>query len=188
MSDSVDQLLADAGERMAKAVESCKGEFATVRTGRASTHLFDRLTVDYYGAETPLKQLAQISATDAKTLTVTPFDKGSIQAIEKAVLESDLGLSPANDGSVIRMQIPDLTEERRKELVKVLHGVAEEGRVAVRNVRRDVNGHLRELEKEGEAGSDEEHRAEAGIQKLTDEAIGEIDEMLKAKEQEILEI
>ena len=188
MTDSIDGLLADAGDRMAKAVESCKGEFATVRTGRASPHLFDRLTVDYYGAETPLKQLAQISATDAKTVTVTPFDKGSIQAIEKAVMESDLGLSPANDGSVIRMQIPDLTEERRKELVKVLHGVAEEGRIAVRNVRRDVNSHLRDLEKDGGAGSDEEHRAEAGIQKLTDDSIAEIDELLKAKEQEILEI
>lgn len=188
MTDSIDGLLAGAGDRMAKAVDSCKGEFATVRTGRASPHLFDRLTVDYYGAETPLKQLAQISATDAKTITVTPFDKGSIQAIEKAVTESDLGLSPANDGSVIRLQIPDLTEERRKELVKVLHGVAEDGRIAVRNVRRDVNSHLRDLEKDGGAGSDEEHRAEAGIQKLTDDSIAEIDELLKAKEQEILEI
>jgi ribosome recycling factor len=188
MTDSIDGLLTNAEERMAKAVESCKGEFATVRTGRASPHLFDRLTVDYYGAETPLKQLAQISATDAKTVTVTPFDKGSIQAIEKAVMESDLGLSPANDGSVIRMQIPDLTEERRKELVKVLHGVAEDGRVAIRNVRRDANSHLRDLEKGGDAGSDEEHRAEAGIQKLTDDSIAEIDELLKAKEQEILEI
>lgn len=188
MTDSIDALLADAGERMGKAVESCKGEFATVRTGRASPHLFDRLVVDYYGAPTPLKQLAQISATDAKTITVTPFDKGSIAAIEKSILESDLGLSPSNDGSVVRMQVPDLTEERRKELVKVLHGIAEDGRVAVRNVRRDVNGALRDLEKGGEAGSDEEHRAEAGIQKLTDDSISEIDELLKGKEQEILEI
>lgn len=188
MTDSIDGLLDDAGTRMSKAVESCKGEFATVRTGRASPHLLDRLTADYYGAETPLKQLAQISATDAKTVSVTPFDKGAIQAIEKAILESDLGLTPANDGTVIRLQMPDLTEERRKELVKVLHGIAEEGRVAVRNIRRDANGNLRDLEKGGEAGSDDEHRAEAGIQKLTDDSIAEIDQLLAAKEQEILEI
>ena len=158
MSEMIDELLADADERMQKSVEATRNELATVRTGRASPHLLDRISVDYYGAETPLKQLAQVAATDARMLTVTPYDKSSITAIEKAVMESDLGLTPSNDGNVIRLSIPELTEERRKELVKVVHGVAEDGRVAVRNIRRDVMHDLRELKKEGEAGSDEEHR------------------------------
>lgn len=186
--DFIDELLADAGDRMTKSVEATRHELATVRTGRASPHLLDRLNVDYYGAETPLRQLAQIAATDARLLTVTPYDKSSISAIEKAILESDLGLTPGNDGNVIRLQIPELTEERRKELVKVVHGVAEEGRVAVRNVRRDVMHDLRELKKEGDAGSDEEHRAEVELQKSTDGAIAEIDALLKGKEEEILEV
>jgi ribosome recycling factor len=184
----IDELLADAKERMNKSVESTRNELATVRTGRASPHLLDRLSVDYYGEETPLQQLAQVAATDARLLTVTPYDKSSISAIEKAVMESDLGLTPSNDGNVIRLQIPELTEERRKELVKVVHGVAEEGRVAVRNIRRDVMHDLRDLKKEGDAGSDEEHRAETELQKATDDAINEIDELLKGKEEEILKV
>jgi ribosome recycling factor len=184
----IDELLADARERMTKSVESTRNELATVRTGRASPHLLDRVNVDYYGAETPLQQLASIATTDARLLTVTPYDKSSIGAIEKAVMESDLGLTPNNDGNVIRLQIPELTEERRKELVKVVHGVAEEGRVAVRNIRRDCMNDLRELKKEGEAGSDAEHRAEVELQKATDGAIGEIDALLKGKEEEILEV
>jgi ribosome recycling factor len=188
MQEIIDELLADAKERMGKSVEATRGELATVRTGRASPHLLDRVNVDYYGAETPLKQLAQVAATDARMLTVTPYDKSSISAIEKSVMESDLGLTPSNDGNVIRLQIPELTEERRKELVKVVHGVAEDGRVAVRNIRRDVMHDLRELKKEGEAGSDEEHRAEAELQKQTDDSIAEIDKMLKGKEEEILEV
>jgi ribosome recycling factor len=184
----IDELLADARERMQKSVEATRGELATVRTGRASPHLLDRLSVDYYGAATPLKQLAQVAATDARMLTVTPYDKSSISAIEKAVMESDLGLTPSNDGNVIRLQIPELTEERRKELVKVVHGVAEQGRVGVRNIRRDVMHDLRELKKEGEAGSDEEHHGETELQKRTDEAIKEIDSLLKGKEEEILEV
>ncbi|MGH2956097.1 MAG: ribosome recycling factor [Solirubrobacterales bacterium] len=184
----IDELLADAKERMGKSVEATRNQLATVRTGRASPHLLDRLMVDYYGTETPLQQLAQIAATDARMLTVTPYDKSSISAIEKAVMESDLGLTPSNDGNVIRLQIPELTEERRKELVKVVHHVAEEGRVGVRNVRRDVMHDLRELKKEGEAGSDEEHRAEEELQKQTDAAIREIDGLLKSKEEEILEV
>jgi ribosome recycling factor len=184
----IDELLADAKERMGKSVESTRNELATVRTGRASPHLLDRLNVEYYGEATPLQQLAQVAATDARLLTVTPYDKSSISAIEKAVMESDLGLTPSNDGNVIRLQIPELTEERRKELVKVVHGVAEEGRVAVRNIRRDVMHDLRDLKKEGEAGSDEEHRAETELQKATDDAIGEIDELLKGKEEEILKV
>lgn len=184
----IEELLADAKERMQKSVDSTRNELATVRTGRASPHLLDRLDIDYYGAQTPLKQLAQVAATDARMLTVTPYDKSSINTIEKAVMESDLGLTPSNDGNVIRLQIPELTEERRKELVKVVHGVAEEGRVAVRNIRRDVMHDLRELKKEGEAGSDEEHHGETELQKATDAAIGEIDGLLKGKEEEILEV
>ena len=188
MSEIVDELLADAEERMQKSVESTRNELATVRTGRASPHLLDRLRIDYYGAQTPLKQLAQVAATDARMLTVTPYDKSSIGTIEKAVMESDLGLTPSNDGNVIRLQIPELTEERRKELVKVVHGVAEQGRVAVRNIRRDVMQDLRDLKKEGETGSDEEHHGETDLQKHTDAAIAEIDSLLKGKEEEILEV
>ena len=186
--EMIDELLADAKERMAKSVESSRGELATVRTGRASPHLLDRIVVDYYGSPTPLKQLANVAATDARLLTVTPFDKGALGSIEKAIQESDVGLTPSNDGNLIRLQIPEMTEERRREMVKVVHGVAEEGRVAVRNVRRDVMGDLRELKKEGEAGEDDERRAEAALQKHTDEAIAEIDVALKGKEEEILEV
>jgi len=184
----IDELLKDAEDRMRKSVESSRGELATVRTGRASPHLLDRIAVDYYGSQTPLKQLANVATSDARLLTVTPFDKGSIGEIEKAIQESDVGLTPSNDGSVIRLQIPELTEERRREMVKVVHGVAEEGRVAVRNIRRDTMQDLRELKKEGEAGEDDERRAEAALQKQTDEAIAEIDEALKGKEEEILEV
>lgn len=184
----IDELLADAKERMAKSVDSSRGELATVRTGRASPHLLDRITVDYYGNPTPLKQLANVSASDARLLTVTPFDKSALGAIEKSIQESDVGLTPSNDGNVIRLQIPEMTEERRREMVKVVHGVAEEGRVAIRNVRRDIMSDLRELKKEGEAGEDDERRAEAALQKQTDEAVAEIDGLLKGKEEEILEV
>src|SRR3954468_13794518 len=145
---------------MTKSVDSTRGEFATVRTGRATPHLLDRIAVDYYGSPTPLKQLANVAASDARLLTVTPFDKSAIGAIEKSILESDVGLTPNNDGNVIRLQIPELTEERRREMVKVVHGVAEEGKIAIRNVRRDVMHDLRELKKEGEFGEDEERGAE----------------------------
>jgi ribosome recycling factor len=184
----IDELLDDAKGRMAKSVESSRGELATVRTGRASPHLLDRIVVDYYGNPTPLKQLANVSASDARLLSVTPFDKGALGSIEKAIQESDVGLTPNNDGNVIRLQIPEMTEERRREMVKVVHGVAEDGRVAVRNVRRDIMQDLRELKKEGEAGEDDERRAEAALQKETDEAIAEIDSLLKGKEEEILEV
>ena len=184
----IDEFLADAEQRMHKSVDSTRNELATVRTGRASPHLLDRINVDYYGTQTPLKQLAGIATTDARLLTLTPYDKSSIASIEKSILESDVGLTPNNDGNVIRLQIPELTEDRRKEMVKIVHGVAEEGKVAIRNIRRDVMHDLRELKKEGEAGSDEEHRAESELQRLTDEAIGEIDGLLKGKEEEILEV
>ena len=184
----IDELLEDAKGRMTKSVDSSRGELATVRTGRASPHLLDRIMVDYYGAQTPLKQLANVATSDARLLTVTPFDKSSIGAIEKSIQESDIGMTPSNDGNVVRLQVPELTEERRREMVKVVHGVAEEGRVAVRNVRRDVMGDLRELKKEGEVGEDDERRAESALQKQTDEAIAEIDSLLKGKEEEILEV
>jgi ribosome recycling factor len=180
--------LDEATARMAKSVEATRGEFSTVRTGRASPHLLDRVDVDYYGAVTPLRQLAQISATEARLLSITPYDKSSIKAIEKAILESDVGLTPSNDGQLIRLQIPELTEERRRDLVKVVHGIAEQGRISVRNVRRDVMHDLRELKAEGEVGSDDEHRAESELQKLTDARISEIDSALASKEQEILEV
>jgi ribosome recycling factor len=188
MSEFSDELLADARDRMAKSVEACRHELATVRTGRASPHLLDRVVVDYYGTETPLRQLSQIAATDARLLTLTPYDKNAIKSIEKAILESDLGLTPSNDGNVIRLQIPELNEERRRDLVKVVHSVAEDGRVAVRNIRRDVMHDLRELKKDGEIGEDDERRAEAELQKRTDEAVAEIEALLKGKEEEILEV
>jgi ribosome recycling factor len=184
----IDELLEDAEERMAKSVESSRGELATVRTGRASPHLLDRIVVDYYGTPTPLKQLANVATSDARLLTVTPYDKSSIGAIERSILDSDVGLTPNNDGNVIRLQIPELTEERRREMVKVVHGVAEEGRIAIRNVRRDTMQDLRELKKEGEAGEDDERRAEAALQKQTDEAIAQIDALLRGTEEEILEV
>jgi ribosome recycling factor len=184
----IDELLVDAKDRMAKSVDSTRGELATVRTGRASPHLLDRIVVDYYGNPTPLKQLANVSASDARLLTVTPFDKSALGAIEKSIQESDVGLTPSNDGNVIRLQIPEMTEERRREMVKVVHGVAEEGRIAIRNVRRDIMSDLRELKKEGEAGEDDERRGEDALQKQTDEATAEIDALLKGKEDEILEV
>ena len=184
----IDDLLDDARERMATTADSTQNELSSVRTGRGTPHLLDRITVDYYGAQTPLNHMDHVAATDARMLTVTPFDKSIIGNIEKAILESDVGLTPNNDGSTIRLQIPDLTEERRKELVKVVHGIAEDGRIAVRNVRRDVMSDLRELKKEGEAGEDDERRAETALQKETDKSIALIDSLLKGKEEEILEV
>ncbi len=184
----VKDLIDDAEARMQKSVEATKHEFSSVRTGRASPALLDRVQVDYYGAITPLNQLAQIAASEARLLTITPYDKSSIKAIEKAILESDIGLTPSNDGNVIRLQIPEMTEERRRDMVKVAHRIAEEGRVAIRNIRRDVMHDLRELKTEGELGSDDEHRAEAELQKVTDARIGEVDGSMAAKEQEILEV
>jgi ribosome recycling factor len=184
----VKDLLDDANERMDKSVEATKHEFGTVRTGRASPNLLDRVQVDYYGAVTPLRQLASISASEARLLTITPYDKSSIKSIEKAILESDVGLTPSNDGNLIRLVIPELTEERRRDLAKVVRRIAEEGRVGVRNVRRDVQHDLRELKTEGDLGADDEHRAEAELQKLTDQHTAAIDAALAAKEKEILEV
>jgi ribosome recycling factor len=184
----VSGLLEDARERMAKSVESTRHEFGSVRTGRANPALLDRIVVDYYGAQTPLKQLATISTPEARLLSIQPFDKGSFKAIEKSIQESDLALTPSNDGNVIRLVLPELTEERRREMVKVARSIAEDGRVAIRNVRRDILQDLRELKEAGEIGADEEHRAEGELQKVTDSRVNELDEVLKAKEAEILEV
>jgi len=185
---TAEELINSARDRMVKSVEHARAEFATVRTGRASASLLDRIEVDYYGTQTPLRQLSTINVPEPRMLTVQPFDPSSIKAIEKAVQESDLGLTPSNDGKIIRLPIPQLTEERRKELVKVARQMAEDGRVAVRNVRRDVMHHLKELVDKGEVGSDEEHRAEERVQKLTDDHTHKIDDLLKRKEEEILEV
>jgi ribosome recycling factor len=184
----IDEFLADAVRRMDKSVEATHHEFNSVRTGRASAALLDRIVVDYYGQSTPLKQLATINVPEPRLLTVQPFDPSATKGIEKAIMESDLGLQPSSDGKVIRLPIPQLTEERRKELVKVVRHLAEEGRVAVRNVRRDVIHHLKELVDSGQVGADEEHRAEDRVQKLTDEHVHSIDELLKKKEAEIMEV
>ena len=188
MSELTDELLQDARERMTKSVESTNGEFASVRAGRATPALLDRVTVDYYGSPTPLRQLATLNAPEARLLTIQPYDKSSFRAIEKAITEAGLGLNPSNDGQVIRLVIPELTEERRRELVKVVRGIAEEGRVAIRNVRRDVMHDLRGLRDDGDVGADDEHRAELELQKLTDAKIHELDGLLKGKEAEILEV
>jgi ribosome recycling factor len=188
MSELIDELLEDARDRMGKSVEVTQHEFGSVRTGRANPSLLDRITVDYYGAQTPLKQLSTVSAPEARMLTVQPYDKSAIKLIEKAINESDIGLNPSNDGNLIRLVLPELTEERRRDLVKVVRGIAEEGRIKIRNVRRDVMHDLRELRNEGEVGADDEHRAESELQKLTDQRIADLDGFLKAKEDEILEV
>ena len=185
---AIEDFLADAQRRMDKSIETARGEFNTVRTGRASAALLDRITIDYYGTPTPLKNMASISAPEPRLLTIQPYDPTQIKAIEKAIQESDLGLTPSNDGKLIRLPIPQLTEERRKELVKVVRRYAEEGKVAVRNVRRDVMRHLEELVRNGDVGDDEERRAEQQVQKLTDEHVARIDELLKHKEAEIMEV
>ena len=184
----IDELLEDARERMHKSVEATGHELGSVRTGRASPGLLDRIQVEYYGTMTPLRQMATISAPEARLLTIQPFDASTIKAIEKAINSSDLGLNPSNDGKLVRLVIPEYNEERRRELVKVARQIVEEGRIAIRNIRRDVMHDLRELKEEGEIGSDDERRAESLLQKQTDGSTGELDALLKSKEAEILEV
>src|ERR1051325_2653272 len=164
---TAEEFITGAGGRMDKSVEHARNEFNTVRTGRASTGLLDRITVDYYGTPTPLKQLATINVPEPRMLTIQPFDPSTIKSIEKAIQESDLGLTPSNDGKLIRLPMPQPNEERRRELVKVVRKLAEDGRIAVRNVRRDVMHHLKELATSGEVGDDDERRAEERVQTLT---------------------
>lgn len=184
----VDETLEDAKTRMKKSIESLTSEFSKIRTGRAHASLLDHVTVEYYGAETPLNQVANVSVEDARTLAVTPWEESMVQAIEKAIMTSDLGLNPASAGKVIRVPMPMLTEERRKELVKVVRQEAENGRVAVRNIRRDAIGYLKELEKEGDISEDELHRAESRVQAITDESVAEMDSLLEQKEKELMEV
>jgi ribosome recycling factor len=178
----------DCREKMHKAVGHTQSEFQAVRTGRATPALVEKLRVDYYGSEVPLQQLAGFSVPDARTLVISPYDKGSLGAIEKAIQTSDLGMNPSNDGNVIRLSVPQLTEERRKEMVKRAHHMAEDGRVAVRNVRRAARKDLEGLEKDGDITSDELERAEKELEKVTHEYVAEIDRMLQHKEQELLEV
>ena len=184
----MDDLIQDAVRRMDKSVETTQHEFNSIRTGRASAALLDHVQVDYYGTPTPLNQLATINVPEPRMLTVQPFDPSSLKSIEKAIMESDLGLTPSNDGKLIRLPIPQLTEERRKDLVKVVRGLAEGHRVAVREIRRDAMRHLKELVDKGEVGADDEHRAEGRVQELTDEHTKQIDELLKHKEAEVMEV
>src|SRR5262249_1637118 len=185
---TAEELIKGAQDRMAKSVEHARAEFATVRTGRASASLLDRIDVDYYGTATPLRQLSTVNVPEPRMLTVQPFDPSSIKAIEKAIMESDLGLTPSNDGKLIRLPIPQLTEERRKELVKSVRTMAEEHRVAVRDIRRDAMKHLKELVDNGEVGADEEHRAEGKVDEMTAEHTKQIDELVKHKEDEVMEV
>lgn len=184
----IDDIIKDARVRMGKSVEALKQELAKIRTGRAHTSLLDHITVEYYGTDVPLSQAAKVSVEDARTLAVTPWEKPMVQVIEKAIMNSDLGLNPATAGEVIRIPMPPLTEDRRKDLVKVVRHETENGRVAIRNIRRDANHHLKELLKEKEISEDEDRRAEEGVQKLTDEFIAEMDQLLDRKEQELLEV
>jgi ribosome recycling factor len=188
MAQTVDQIKKDAETRMNKSLETLKGDLSKIRTGRAHAGLLDHVRVDYYGTKTPLNQVANISVTDARTLTVAPYDKAALQAIEKAIRESDLGLNPAAAGQILRVPLPALTEERRKELGKHVHKEGENAKIAVRNVRRDSNQHLKELLKKKLITEDEDKRAEEAVQKMTDKAIGEIDKLVAAKEQEIMQI
>lgn len=182
------QVISDAKERMTKAISAYTRELASIRAGKANASLLDRITVDYYGAPTPVNQLAGVSAPEARLLVITPYDKTILGEIEKAILKSDIGLNPSNDGSVIRLAIPQLTEERRKELVKVVKKESEEAKVAIRNVRRDANDDLKKLEKNGEITEDDLRGFSDDIQKLTDDHISKIDELTKEKEKEILTV
>jgi ribosome recycling factor len=182
-----DETLLDAMEKMAKAVEHTQSQFATVRTGRATPALVEKLLVNYYGADVPLQQLAGFSVPEPRQLVVKPHDRNAMGAIEKAIRDSDLGVAPSNDGVVIRLNLPPLTEERRKEYVKITKHMAEDGRVAVRNVRRDGRKHLEAAEKSGEISADELDRAEKELEKITHEHVEEIDRALARKEHELLE-
>jgi ribosome recycling factor len=181
-------LIADGKRRMESAEEALRAEFNTVRTGRASTGLLDRLHVDYYGTKTPIKQLASLATPDPRTIAITVYDKAAVNAIARAIQESDLALTPNTDGTVIRLHIPPLTADRRKDLVKMIKNMAEDARVAARNVRRDIIQDLKELKKEGEISEDDERRAEEEVQKLTNSSIEHINGLLQRKEDEILEI
>jgi ribosome recycling factor len=185
---TAESALKDAEHKMHRAVEVTREEFTTVRTGRATPAILNRIAVDYYGAPTPLNQLASFSVPEPRLLVIQPYDKNSMSAMERAIMQSDLGLTPSNDGNVIRLAFPQLTEERRKELIKVVHQRSEDGRVAIRNVRRHAKEELERLKKDGEISEDDLVRAEKELQKSTDKYVAEVDEMLRHKEQELMEV
>ena len=184
----IDAVLDDARDHMGKAVEHARHDFAGVRTGRANSGLVEGLRVDYYGSEVPLKQLASFNVPEARLLVISPFDKGSMKSIEKAIQNSDLGLNPSNDGTVIRLAFPQLTADRRKDLVKLVKHKAEEARVAIRNLRRSARHDLEALERDGDISSDELERAEKEMEKLTAEHVAEVDRLVQHKEAELLEV
>jgi ribosome recycling factor len=184
----IEVALEETRDKMHRAIEHAKSEFATIRTGRAAPALVERLKIEYFGSEVPLLQLAGVTVAEARTLIINPYDKTAVKAIEKAILSSDLGVNPANDGQVLRLNFPPLTEERRKELVKVARQRAEDGRVALRNVRRQTRHELESFEHDGEISSDDLERAEKVLETLTHETVGEIDRLLAHKEQELLEV
>ncbi|MBT9254385.1 ribosome recycling factor [Phycicoccus sp. MAQZ13P-2] len=184
----IDETLFEAEEKMEKAVEVAKESFAGIRTGRAHPGMFQKITVDYYGAPTPLQQLASFQTPEARTIIISPFDKSSMHAIEKAIQQADLGVNPSNDGNIIRCTMPQLTEERRREYVKMAHSEAEEARVSVRNIRRSAKTSLEKLVKDGEVGEDEGTRAEKELEAVTKRHVEQIDELLKGKEAELLDV
>tara|TARA_B100000745_G_scaffold77136_2_gene46741 strand:- start:212 stop:769 length:558 start_codon:yes stop_codon:yes gene_type:complete len=182
----INEILEDAKDRMSKSIESLQGDFAKIRTGRAHPSILDQVMVPYYGSDTPLRQVANVAVEDSRTLTVTPFEKQLVAAVEKAIMTSDLGLNPMSAGQVIRVPLPLLTEERRKELIKVAKGEAEKCRIAIRNIRRDANGDLKELLKEKEISEDEERKGADNIQKITDDKIKEVEVVLAEKEKDLM--
>jgi len=184
----IEETIKDAEIRMGKSVDSLHTELAKIRTGRAHPSLLDHITVDYYGTATPLSQVANVSVEDARTVSISPWEKDMVAPIQKAIMKSDLGLNPATAGTIIRIPMPQLTEERRRDLVRVVKNEAEGGRVAVRNIRRDANSDFKELLKEKEISEDEERQAEERIQKLTDTYIAKVDDALAAKEKELMEV
>lgn len=185
---SVEDFVQDANERMDKSVQALKRDFATVRAGRATPSLLDKVLVEYYGSTMPIHQLANISVPEPRLLVIQPWDKGSLHEIERAIMKSDLGLSPSNDGVIIRLAVPQLTEQRRQELAKVIRKLAEEGRIAVRNIRRDVNEDVKKAEKAAGLPEDESRRLQEKVQEVTDRFIAEIDRLLAQKERELLEV
>jgi len=182
----INDIFVDIKDRMIKAVDHCRQEVSTVRTGRASSNILDLIKVDYYGSMTPLTNMAHVSVPEAQLIVVQPFDPTSLEPIERAILNSDVGLTPNNDGNVIRLNIPSLTEERRKEFVKIVHKMIEDGRVSIRNIRRDVNDHLKKMEKDGELSEDNLKRALENVQESTDEFIKELNELQEMKEKELM--
>lgn len=184
----INEIKDDASTRMAKSVEALKNQMKKIRTGRAHPSLLDSIMVPYYGVDTPLNQVGSVGVGDARTLTITVFDSTMIAAVEKAIMSSDLGLNPNSAGALIRIPLPPLTEERRKDLIKVVRGETEQGRIAIRNIRRDANGDIKDLEKEKEVGEDEARKGEEQIQQLTNKFVKAMDELLAEKEKELLEV